>query len=1007
MSSNSTTIDSPQRNQRIFLIVLAFFFISGACGLLYQVVWTRKLVLLFGTTSYAVSTVLSIFFLGLGIGSLWGGKLADKHTHPMRLYGIFEIIIGIWALLFIMFISRGESLVVELLKLVGPSYSMGILLRGVMATLFLLLPVTLMGATLPLLSRFVTAYDPVQGLRIGGLYSLNTFGAVAGCLITGFTLLATYGYTKTTLIGATLNIVVGILAIALSARVEGDAGLTHASETPDVVPSEMKNPPKKKIIAFFRTASILIVAYGASEYFALIYSLPWLPKITLLSLGACYAFFFLLSWIHKNSPKEELTVSTRMAFMVIVAFALSGFCSLALEVMWMRLLTVLFLGTTYAFTTMLTSVLCGIALGSSFASLFIDRIRDRVVAYGFVQTLTGAACVIMLYVFPLLPDMLSAARTSTGFNWESMILHKFIISFSVLFVPTFLLGMSFPFAIRIVANSPLQLGKAIGRVYSANTFGGVLGSLVGGYILIPTLGTHYGIIALATVLAISGILLMGGSPHASRLHKGMLGAICAITIASGIAYLPDDVSKSMNKWFKPENQKIIDYTEGVEGTVMVTAPVSGKEGTDRVLWINAVQATASIEKGVKMNRFQGILPFFFDRPMDNALFICFGSGITAGTLSLSPFEQIDAVEISKDVLGMAQHFKADNFDVLNSPRINPIVDDGRNYLLTTEKKYDLITFEPMPLALSGVSTFYTREYYELCLDHLSDEGIVSQWIPLHNGLEIEVVQSLTKTFTESFPEVSVWFINADLFLIGSKTPQTVSYSALEQVLTQSPALKEGLERVYLPDVPELLATFFMNKEQAEAFAAAAQVMSDDLPWAEFLAPKMIFNKNVPDLLNALEQYRQSPLTILKEETGADWASKKAAIELRHKAHLQDFIGLKHYYAGMSFDTPEEAFRESLTIDPKDSNAIYYLSEIIIHKSRLYADREDKQDEIVTMLLDARSIAPFRTDVHKALGDAYYKEGDWENARLSYLEHIRLGGADPIAHDRSQSLKSPQ
>ena len=702
-----------------------------------------------------------------------------------------------------------------------------------------------------------------------------------------------------------------------------------------------------------------------------------------------------------------MTISSRIALMVVVAFAISGFCSLALEVMWMRLLTVLFLGTTYAFTTMLTSVLCGIAVGSTCASLIIDRIRDRVVAYGFVQALTGAACILMLMVFPHLPDMLRQAQYETGSDWDLMVTRKFIISFSVLFVPTFLLGMSFPFAIRIIANSPLNLGKSIGRVYSANTFGGVLGSLIGGYILIPILGTHNGIVALAAVLATSGILLMGASPHTSRLHKGVLGSLCALSIAIGIVYMPDDVSKSMNNWFMPGDQRIIDYNEGVEGTVMVTAPISGKEGTDRVLWINAVQATASIEKGVKMNRFQGVLPFFFNRPMDNALFICFGSGVTAGTLSLSPFEQIDAVEISSDVLGMAKHFKTDNFDVLNNPRINAIIDDGRNYLLTTEKKYDLITFEPMPLALSGVSTFYTREYYEQCLAHLTDEGIVSQWIPLHNGLSVGVVQSLMKTFTEVFPQVSAWFINADIFLIGSKTPQTVSYSGLEQALAQTPLLKEGLEQVYLRDVPELLATFFMNKEQIEAFAGEAQVMSDDLPWAEFLAPKMIADSNVPRLLRALEKYRRSPLTLLEEESSDDWPAKKTAVTLRHKAHLQDFAGLKMYYGGMNISSPEAAFRDSLKIDPLDSNAIYYLSEILIQKSRIFLDMEEKKDEVLPLLMEARSIAPFRPDLHKLIGDVYHEKNDLDNARISYLEYIRLGGTDPLAHERTQPVSPAQ
>ena len=204
------------RSLLAFAAVLLFFFVSGACGLLYQVVWTRKLVLLFGTTSYAVSTVLSIFFLGLGLGSLWGGRLADRHKNPLLLYGLFELIVGAWALLFILTINYGEGGVVFLLKAFDFSRTVGIVLRGLLATAFLFVPVLLMGATLPLLAKYVNRQAQVQGLRIGALYTLNTFGAVAGCFTTGFFLLANFGYTQTTLIGAAANGVIGALAVILA-----------------------------------------------------------------------------------------------------------------------------------------------------------------------------------------------------------------------------------------------------------------------------------------------------------------------------------------------------------------------------------------------------------------------------------------------------------------------------------------------------------------------------------------------------------------------------------------------------------------------------------------------------------------------------------------------------------------------------------------------------------------------------------------------------------------------
>ena len=199
----------------LFLVALLFFFVSGACGLLYQVVWTRKLVLLFGTTSHAVSTVLSIFFLGLGVGSLFGGRLADRTARPLLWYGVFEIIIGAWALLFIASITYGESAVVAVLKALGGGRGIGILLRAAMAALLLFVPVALMGATLPLLAKYVNREARVRGIKIGALYTVNTLGAVTGCFLTGFVLLPQFGYTRATLIGAAANTLIGVLAICL------------------------------------------------------------------------------------------------------------------------------------------------------------------------------------------------------------------------------------------------------------------------------------------------------------------------------------------------------------------------------------------------------------------------------------------------------------------------------------------------------------------------------------------------------------------------------------------------------------------------------------------------------------------------------------------------------------------------------------------------------------------------------------------------------------------------
>jgi len=917
-----------------FALALTFFFFSGAAGLLYQVVWTRKLVLLFGTTSYAVSTVLSVFFLGLALGSAWGGRLADRTARPLRVYAWLELGIAAWAVVFVLAIDLGESMVASALSGAGGSHGVGIQLRALLAAVFLLPPVTMMGATLPLLARHVSQVGGSTARRTGALYAVNTFGAVAGCALTGFVLIAAWGYTQTTLAGAAINAVIGVVALGLDRR---------------------------------RTHGALPDAPAAKE------------------------------WHGRADP---------IARAALFAFALSGFCALALEVVWTRLLTVVFLGTTYSFTTMLTTVLAGIAIGGAAGALIAERIHARATIFGLVQLLTGAACVAMLGAFPGMPERLRELQSSGGYEWRAIVVAKFWMSFSALFVPTFLFGLSFPLALRTFAGGAQQLGRDVGRLYAWNTLGGVAGALAGGYVLIPSLGTQQSIVVLGLMMSGAGLALVMVDRGARSSTRAVAGVLGVSAMAGALIAAPADVSRALNESYLPKDHTVIRFAEGVEGTVVVSAPKEDAGGSGRVLWINAVQATASIEKGVKMNRFQGVLPFLFDRDIKRGLFMCFGSGITAGTIGMSPVERLDVVEISADVLASAPLFQADNFAVMDNPRIHPIVDDGRNYLMRTREKYDLITFEPMPLAIAGVSTFYTREYYELCRDHLTEGGLVSQWVPLHNGLDIETIRGLFATFLEIFPETTAWFINADVFLIGSNRPLQIDYAKVEQRLSANNALRKGLEAVYLPDAPELLSAFLMGKEGLARFAGDARVMTDDLPWAEFLAPRLIFKADVSAILKILAPLRESVMPLVTLPAGADGDLAGAALQRRGDAHRQDMIALETYYrAGPIMSEVDEEFRKSLAIDPDDANARYYLLEILLAKGQTYT-RWAELDKALPLLEEARDLAPGRADVFLALGEAYDRAERPADALAAYRRSVELGGQSAMAIERSKGVEPP-
>ncbi len=927
----------------LFVLVLLFFLVSGSCALLYEVVWSRKLVLLFGTTAYAVSTVLAVFFAGMGIGSFLGGRLADRTNRPLFLYAIFQVAIGIYAALFLLLLRGGESALVGLISTLSISRELGVVLRGVLSLLLLIVPTVLMGTTLPLLSRVVVSHQKVLGLRVGSLYTVNTFGAVCGCFLAGFVLLPRFGFTGTTLIGAAGSLAVGIGAVVLAI----------VSPTPRATQVYAGDPDTEA-----------------------------------------------------RSALLDIPCSEPTALLVTVAFAVSGFCGRALAGLRFRTLTVVFLGTTYAFTTMLTTFLCGIAAGSVYASSMVDRRRHLVSLFGTVEALIGVTAILMLTVYTWLPPALDFFKRQYHHDWANIVATKFVLAFAVLFVPTFLFGMTFPIAVKIVADGRPELGWKVGRLYGANTFGAVAGSLIGGFLLIPVLGTHAGIEVVASLNFALGVLLILSCPTRRPIGKGLIAVAVTVLLALSLQTRPADMARTLNMSYVPEGERVVHYQEGIEGTIVITEPVGTDSGTDRTLWINASPACSTVHKGVKLYRMEGILPMVFNRQPKTVLYMCYGTGMTAGTLAQFDVDRIDAVELSRDVLESSDFFAADNFGVIHDPRLNAIVDDGRNFLLTTKNRYDIITFSPMPLALAGVSTFYTREYYRLCLERLAPGGIVSQWIPLHS-LNPEIVRSLVRTFYESFPECCMWFINADVFMIGSDQPLLIDYAMLEKRLAPANIQRE-LARVDLGDIEELLTSFFMSRDRVDAYSRGASVMTDDRPWAEFAAPKEVYAHTVHGSLREMIPFYENPETILRFPGMSPAAIEEAMarINRRYLAHRVDLEGQIAYYGGaVGLGDPAARFKEALAIDPEDYTAAFYIKEIAVAQAEYYLDA-GRVARAVAVLSDAIEYAPRQAELYAELGMIFYRQLEqFEKALDCFETYIRLGGRSTRIADLSETIRA--
>ncbi len=847
------------------LVLYMSFFLSGGSALIYQIVWTRQCMLLLGSTAYAVSTVLSIFFLGLGLGSFIGGKLAERTYNPMRWYAGVEILKGLWAWAIIDVIGNKNGIVITLIRLLPDNTLFLFLLRVSISIFWFALPSLCMGMTFPLLVRYEQILKRKTRRYISFLYFINTLGAVLGAFLAGFILIPTYGYAVSFYIAIGISLGVGIMAWLISQFQK--AMITQEEENEE------------------------------SE---------------------------------KEEDNGEGFINEKAIFWGVF---ISGFVCLALEVLWTRLLIMIFLGTNYAYTSVLISVLAGIALGALCVSVLINKFPLRMIILGWGYSLTGLGVLLTLIFTSHLPEWMDKLQLEGTSRFYYSVLGKFLLAFLTLLIPMLGFGFTFPYALTFLRYLKKQyVVSSIGIAYGLNTIGSILGSLAGGFIIIPLLGCEKGIILIGILLILSGFFFAFMD---KKYHWSNIGFL--------LIFLPlllvENVMEKINQYYLPEKHHLLFFAEGIEGTVAVSAPEKPTPEDERVLWINRVQATTAVERGVRMNRFQGIIPWMFNRNPQQVLFMCFGSGITCGTLGVGNFEHVDAVEISPEVLDAGHYFEDLNFNVLEMDNVQIYVDDARNFLIRSTKKYDFITTEPMPLAMAGVSMFYTQDFYQFCLQRLNEGGMISQWVPFHSSSE-EIVQSTIYTFLKVFPYSVGLFVNADLFLVGSNKPLMLNPEGLAQVLEHNSTLKNAMAQAGFSDVEEIIACFVMDRKGLEKFSEQGKIITDSFPWVEFIAPQYVYNrKSVPQNLKQLKQCVSNVVNILSP---ASEERIKNSIEKRHNSRIKDIDGLMLYYEGLLVgDEVRQCFVHSLNIDKNNKQAQYYLRTISKTQIEQYIRWEEK------------------------------------------------------------------
>lgn len=776
------------------MLVSLCFFLSGAAALILQVLWTRMLGHVFGATALAVSTTLTAFMGGLALGAYLGGKRAPQLKRPLLAFAVLETSVGLYGLLvpglleLLPYVQRaiGDS--------IGTSFLGYSLLRFLLVAVVLLLPTTAMGATLPILAEGVVKTGRDVASKVGELYAANTFGAMFGAFLGGFVLIPGIGLRSTMLVAAALDLLVALVVLLLWRLAGGERLLLTAArmETPDAV-------------------------------------------LALLE------------------PVEVEDVTPRSQKLALFVFAASGGAAMALEVLWTRAVSVVIGASTYAFTLILCTFLIGLSAGAAWMTRRIDRVKNPILGLAWAEVLVGLFAVLGTMFVDKLPLVLHAAARSSDATMGSIYVANFFISALVMLPATVALGTVMPLVVRILAPQGADhAGPIVGRAYTLNTFGCIIGSFAGGFILLPTLGVQHGL-ALAALVNVA----LGMALAATRAEKPTMVFVTGVAAVGLVAITPSwnvpAWTAGLFRYYLTKNVyyhgwdwrgKLLFHKDGIATTVTVEG---AEDGVGVSLKVNG-KVDASDIGDMPTQILSGLLPLLARPGAERVLVIGFGSGVTPGAVLEAPVKKLDLVEIESAVLEASSKFFAHvNHEPKKDPRFSGIIDDGRNFLLTHEEPYDVIVSEPSNPWMTGASSLFTKDFFEIAKRRLKPDGVFLQWLQLYE-LSGDNVEALFTTFHSVFPYVVVFSPSPrsnDTLVLGAMHPISLDKAVIERALADA-RLGPELHRAEIKVPEDFFGLFLQGSAEVDRLTKNGRINTDDNALIEFGAPKDLLEYSVKD-----------------------------------------------------------------------------------------------------------------------------------------------------------------
>ncbi|PKN27894.1 MAG: hypothetical protein CVU65_00960 [Deltaproteobacteria bacterium HGW-Deltaproteobacteria-22] len=811
------------------LISILLFF-SGAAGLVYEVIWTRILHYTFGNTEMAAATVLATFMGGMALGGALGGKFAPRIKHPVLAYGILEAVIAVYGLLFTPLLYKMDF--IYLLTGPDPGPTLMMFIRFVVGGLLILVPTVAMGATLPILVHGAVEKEH-PGKSLGVLYFINTLGAVAGTMLSGFILIPMVGLDVAVYLAVMMGLFVFLGAVFIEYRlrpVPGEELMEQKVEPTDDAPA----PP-----AFEENFSPFALKWGAS---------------------AAVAFAFVC-----------------------------GFISLSNEILWFRLLGILMDGTIYGFSALLSAYLAGLAFGSLLISRRLDKSRDLWALFTKLQIGAAVGAILTILILPLMPFLISGYIASEQKSPGSVFALKLFLVFLSIATPTFFYGASFPVLARL-ASVRRSLSTAVGNTYAMNTVGCILGAGLTGLILIPTVKNLNALLQFMIFFSILVALVSamfarvepdaeGGFSWLSKFRTdGRLRLLTGATLVFlgmviidpnvnvirlvNSRYSVEDYSNTIGSRVKslygdPNDLKNLLFQ--AEGAVTVVTVHKTKEGGLRLRnnGLNEAFHAATDPHYAEEILYLGMLPYFLHPNPEKVLLIGLGGGGTLDMLSHGNFKQIEVAELEPEVVKASRFMFGNRPHPLDNPNVRLRLDDGRNALARHARAnphtYDIVVSQPSHPWLSGASNLYTLEHFRIVRKNLKPGGMLCQWVNLFRMNEVGF-RSLMAAFVGVFPDGHVFQVDENsVFLIGVNGEFKVDPDIIKKHLKEENV--KPIVKSYGITLNRILRMYLFPMDVARMLGRGSVVNSDRHPVIETVLPWVGHNTmfRVQDVLNRHKQ----------------------------------------------------------------------------------------------------------------------------------------------------------